>query len=402
MRLTTSAATRHYGVHVSRRPAFLDLAIALVFVATCQAEVWLYEDGPRGVAAVTVVAMALFPGSLALRTTHPQVMAGSAAVVMVTQTMLGGRMTTTLTIAFTAMLVSFSIGLLLSRATGLWWAGALLLASWIDIVVIESADFGVLSDLAFTTVVAVGAPYLAGAALRDRRERTETLERLNRELEEQRQYEAARAVGDERARIAREIHDVVAHSVSLMVVQAGAARRLLDAEPDRSREALLAVESVGREAVHELRRVVGLLRSGPDDELAPQPGIDQIGTLVERAVASGLDASLTVAGVPRPAHPGLELAAYRVVQEALTNTVKHAAASRAGVELAWEEDSLLIRVVDDGRGGSAGPPENGHGLLGMRERVTAYGGALRAGRHPGGGFEVEARLPLAREDEENR
>lgn len=386
------------------RSHLVDALIAALFIAATQAEVWLYEGGPRGTAVVTVTAMALFPAMLVLRTSRPQVMAGAAAVILVTQAMLGGRMTTTLSIAFAAMLISFSVGLLLSRTAGLWWAGALLLASWVDTVVTEGPDFGLLSDLAFTTVVAVGGPFLAGSALRDRRERTETLERLNRELEEQREQEAQRAVLDERARIAREIHDVVAHSVSLMVVQAGAARRLLDRDPVRSHEALLAVESVGREAVHELRRVMGLLRSAPVGELSPQPGIDRIPALVDRARASGLDVSLVQVGESGAVNPGVELAAYRVVQEALTNTVKHAAASRAEVVLAWSPETLSIRVTDDGRGPHVDGTSRsrGHGLVGMRERVAAYGGSFRADAAESGGFEVEARIPLAAEPEEGR
>jgi signal transduction histidine kinase len=382
------------------RARLTDALVALAFIGASQAELWWYDDGPRGAAAVTIVAAVLFPATLALRSLNPAAMAGTAAFVLLTQSMLGGRLTTTLTIAFASMLIAFSVGLLLPRRRGVAWAAVLLLAAWFDRLVTQSPDFGLLSDFAFTLVIAVGAPFLAGAALRDRRERTEQLECLNRELEDQREQQAQLAAQEERARIAREMHDVVAHSVSLMVVQAGAARQLLDRDPQQSREALLSVESVGRQALGELRRSLGMLRNGDDEaELAPQPGTKRLPELLEQARDVGLDVTLETDGHPVALSPGVDLAVYRIVQEALTNTVKHASASTATVRLSWKPDELDLSVVDDGVGPPSATPSGGHGLVGMSERVMAYGGTLETGAASGGGFAVRARIPLASDRE---
>jgi signal transduction histidine kinase len=231
--------------------------------------------------------------------------------------------------------------------------------------------------------------WLAGDSLRGLRERARTLEREQALM-------ARLAVADERARIARELHDVVAHSVSLMVVQAGVARRLLGREPGRPGEALLAVESGGREALTELRRMLGLLT---DEESEPAagggpPGLDRVEALVERMRGAGLPVELRVDGARRDLPPGLDLAAYRIVQEALTNAIKHAPGARTEVVVRFLERVLELDVVD--AGGVAGPaaPGAGRGLAGMRERVAAHGGELEAGPLPGGGFAVRARLPV--------
>jgi signal transduction histidine kinase len=222
------------------------------------------------------------------------------------------------------------------------------------------------------------------------------LEELTRELAQEREQRARLAVLDERNRIAREMHDVVAHSVSLMVVQAGGARRVLDCDPDASREALLAVEAIGRDALGELRRVLGLLRGTSEPVgLRPQPGTAQLTTLVAGIRGSGLQVDLSVDGDPRPLQAGVDLAVYRVVQEALTNAVKHARARRADVRLVWRPDELVVEVLDDGRGPLV-PAQGGHGLVGMRERLAAYGGGLEVGPRDGGGFAVRARIPLER------
>jgi signal transduction histidine kinase len=207
-----------------------------------------------------------------------------------------------------------------------------------------------------------------------------------------------RAVEHERARIARELHDVVTHHVSVMTIQAGAARKVMAAEPGQAEEALFAVEAAGRAAMTELRHVMGLLAvDGADPaELVPQPGLGQLSALVSGVRDTGLPVELVVNGSPRPLSSGIELTAYRVVQEALTNTVKHAAGAPAKVALYYGEKQLSVSVVDTGgRPGPGAAAGNGHGLIGLRERVALYGGGLVAGPRLGGGYRVAARIPYA-------
>jgi signal transduction histidine kinase len=210
---------------------------------------------------------------------------------------------------------------------------------------------------------------------------------------EQEQAEAARqAVLEERRRIARELHDVVAHSVSVMTVQAGAVRRVLREDQDREREALLAVERTGRDAMAEMRRVVGLLREeGEAAPLSPQPGLETLSALLGTVRDAGLDVDLVVEGERRALPPGLDLAAFRVVQEALTNALRHARPTRASVMLQFAPDTLRIEVANDGAGGGA--IGRGHGSTGMRERVALYGGTVESGPREGG-YLVAATLPI--------
>ncbi|WP_405970833.1 sensor histidine kinase [Streptomyces sp. NBC_00988] len=222
-------------------------------------------------------------------------------------------------------------------------------------------------------------------------------------VESARTEELHRAVEHERARIARELHDVVTHNVSVMVIQAGAARTIMDKSPERAREALLAVEAGGRAAMGELRHVMGLLTMelGQDadelesPELDPQPGLDRLEALIGRMRGAGVPVELTVSGAPRPLPAGIELAAYRVVQEALTNTVKHASGADASVQVAYGEGELHVEVTDTGgRPGPAAATGNGRGLIGLRERLAVYGGTLRTGPRPFGGYRVRALIPL--------
>ncbi|MGW7256134.1 sensor histidine kinase [Streptomyces sp. NPDC054834] len=224
-------------------------------------------------------------------------------------------------------------------------------------------------------------------------------------LREEQRAATRLAVDRERSRIARELHDIVTHNVSVMVIQAGAARKVMDAAPDRAREALLAVEAGGRTAMAELRHVMGLLTMAASDvppgqtsdaELAPQPGLAQVGALVARMRATGVPVELTVTGTPAPLPAGADLAAYRVVQEALTNTVKHAAGARVRVAVDHTPDAVHIEVSDTG-GTPAAPagPGGGRGLTGLRGRLAVYGGTLEADERPIGGFRVRAVIPAA-------
>ncbi|MFJ8884089.1 sensor histidine kinase [Streptomyces sp. NPDC102402] len=224
-------------------------------------------------------------------------------------------------------------------------------------------------------------------------------------LEREQSQVLRRAVEHERARIARELHDVVTHNVSVMIIQAGAARKIMTASPAQADEALLAVEAGGRAAMTELRHVMGLLTmadegevttvDGPSTVPAPQPGLGQLETLVRRVRNTGLPVDLAVAGPPCPLAPGIELAAYRVVQEALTNTVKHAAGATAAVTVEYGPGRLRVEVTDTGGHASAGAAAgNGRGLIGLRERLAVYDGTLDTGRSQTGGYRVEALIPL--------
>ena len=220
------------------------------------------------------------------------------------------------------------------------------------------------------------------------------IDELQLKLEAARAAAAERAVAEERQRIARELHDVVAHSVSVMTVQAGAVRRLLRPDQDRERLALETIEATGREALTEMRRLVGLLRdqtSTPD--FAPQPSMRAIDVLLGTVRESGLPVDLVVEGTPVELAPGIDLAAYRVIQEALTNALKYAGPARACVTVRWKRSELELEVANDGTsepGGDGG----GHGLVGLRERVSLVGGTIESGPREGGGFVVTAHLPL--------
>jgi signal transduction histidine kinase len=241
------------------------------------------------------------------------------------------------------------------------------------------------------------AAWGAGRTLQHRTRLAAELHEAAVRADEEREAQAARAVADERRRIAREMHDVVAHSVSVMVVQAGGARRILERDPERAVEAARLIERTGRAALLEMRRLLGVLGSAEEPAaMAPQPRIEEIRSLVARAEAAGLPVTLRVDGDPRPLPAGAEAAVYRVVQEALTNALKHAGSAPTEVSLRWDDECLEVVIADRGASRSAGPelPSGGHGIVGMRERVRVYGGSLSALPVPEGGFVVRARIPL--------
>ncbi|HWW53593.1 MAG TPA: sensor histidine kinase [Acidimicrobiales bacterium] len=240
--------------------------------------------------------------------------------------------------------------------------------------------------------------WIIAETVRNRRAYTAALRERADRLERERASEAREAVVAERARIARELHDVVAHSMSVMVVQAGAARRVLDRDAGQAKEALQSIEETGRQALDEMRRLLGVLRQ--DDEPAaarfPQPTVQELDLLLEHVREAGLEVSLTIEGDARPLPSGVDLSVFRIVQEALTNTLKHAGAAEAEVVLRWGEFEVQAEVSDNGRGPAAEEDvPAGHGLVGMRERVALYGGDLQVGHRPGGGFRVRATFPLA-------
>ena len=233
--------------------------------------------------------------------------------------------------------------------------------------------------------------WVLGDNLRTRRAYLRELESKAERLEREREQDARQAAADEQARIARELHDVIAHNVSVMVVQAAAAGDVFDAQPEKAREALGSIEHTGREALTELRRLLGAVRT--EDGKVPQPGLGRLPELLNQVRAAGLEVDLTTEGERRQLPIGIDLSAYRIVQEALTNTLKHAGARRAEVVLRYSDEELAIDVLDDGRGLTTNG-DQGQGLIGMRERVALYDGDLAAGPRAEGGFAVSARFPL--------
>ena len=246
-------------------------------------------------------------------------------------------------------------------------------------------------------IVLLSLPWVLGVVIRSLREHERDLADRAVELQREREENARQAVFAERVRIAREMHDVLAHHVSVMGVQAGAARRVMVRQPDKAVEALSSIEASSRQAVAELHRLLGFLRrAGEADELAPQPGLAQLVDLVAEVVQGDLAVELSIEGEPRPLSPTLEVSAYRVIQEALTNARKHSGGATATVRVCYGSAALEVEVLDDGKGqtGRRGEKTGGHGLIGMRERAALHGGHLRAGPRPDGGFAVHATFPL--------
>ncbi|MEU6408065.1 histidine kinase [Microbispora sp. NPDC046933] len=251
------------------------------------------------------------------------------------------------------------------------------------------------------SAIFVGVAYTSGILLRRQMDRTARLAQHSTRLEMEREERARWAVAEERARIARELHDIVSHNVSLMTLHVGGVRRMLGDGPEREREraSLLGVEQAGRETVGELRLMLGMLRSSGDgDAPTSQPGLDRLDELIGQVREAGPQIELRVIGTPMPLSSGLDLSAYRLIQEALTNVLKHARASGVDITIAYGPAELSILVINDGAGPDDGaarrPSDGGHGLIGMRERTEMHGGELSAGPIAGGGYRVFARFPL--------
>jgi signal transduction histidine kinase len=278
------------------------------------------------------------------------------------------------------------------------WVCASCLVAIIGLIVLEN-PYGAPLQYQWVSLLHNVALFCAfwslGAALGSGRRRGKELLQRTRELEHEREENARRAVFDERVRIARELHDVVAHHVSMMGVQAGAARVTLASDPAKAKEALASIETSSRQAVLELHRLLGFLRqAGDHDDLAPQLGLAELESLVTSLSGSELNVEIRVEGKERSLPPLVDVSAYRIVQEALTNTLKHADASRADVHVRYLPDELELEIVDDGFGeGAASTTPGGLGLIGMRERTALHGGTLTAGATSGGGFAVRVRLP---------
>src|SRR5215213_902808 len=252
-----------------------------------------------------------------------------------------------------------------------------------------------------TNTLVIGAAWLLGHFAHNYRAYAARLEERTAELEQAREELARRAVTEERLRLARELHDVVAHAMSVIAVQSGVGAHVADTQPEEAAKALAAIEATSRAALEELRRLLGVLRQEdePQGDLAPVPGLADLEGLLAEVAKAGLAVKLQVNGTRPPVPAGVDLSAYRIVQEALTNVVKHAGPARAQVVVGYRDQEVTVEVIDDGRGAvtsvSDGRARVGHGLIGMRERVQVFGGDLQTGPRPGGGFRVAARLPLA-------
>jgi signal transduction histidine kinase len=283
-------------------------------------------------------------------------------------------------------------------------------ARWVSLAGLAAAELGSaavqLTQGSFqwptpiTNALVIAAAWLLGHFVGVRRAYTARLEQTA-ELERARAEQARQAVAEERLRLARELHDVVAHSISVIAVQSGVGAHVAKTQPEEAAKALAAIEATSRAALTELRRLLGVLRQEdePQGDLAPVPGLADLDGLLAEGAKAGLAVRLQVEGRPAQLPAGVDLSAYRIVQEALTNVVKHAGPARAQVTIRYRDHEVMVEVTDDGRGAAA-PTSNGrarvgHGLIGMRERVAVFGGDLEVGPRPGGGFRVAARLPLA-------
>ncbi|MCQ9384302.1 sensor histidine kinase [Brevibacterium sp. 50QC2O2] len=352
----------------------------------------IYVDDVIAAIGLVVVSVVLC-GPYLLRRRYPIAVLGVILAAACVQLMLGAPI-----LAADAMLL-FAVYNVATRY--LWWvslAGTVVTLAWLLVAVVPrlGADFIDVGQLGVLIVVTLWV-WTWGTLVRIRRQYIAGLRERAEQAERERETNARIAVADERERIAREIHDIVSHSLSVVVVMSDGAAAKVYTEPDRAKTAILGVRDTGRTALAEMRRMLGVLRDDEPGSRAPQPGVAQLGDLVAQSRTAGMPVTFTLDGETVPLPQGVELAVYRVVQEALTNARKHAGPglTRVDVALTYRPDKVEVRVCDDGRGPTAGvqPDSGGHGLVGMRERVAAHEGTLTAGPGTGGGFEVVAVLP---------
>ncbi len=373
----------------------VDELVGLAVLVAIELDAWL-GSAPGG-RALPAVAGVVFSLAVAVRRRWP--LAGILVVLAIwtISTVLGNRNGVQgAPVVAPVILLFYGSGAFAPERRSVWVLGLAVLAISIDALIAGGHQA---SNLPATEVFGLLVPYAVGRVVRARAARERAYRERSERLDAGRDMTASTAAYEERTRIARELHDVIAHSVSVMVIQAGGARLVLSADPARAEASLRSVERAGRDALAEMRRLLGVLDAGRDSRaLAPQPGLADIQDLLSRARASGLATELRVDGQPTPVSPALDLCAYRIVQEALTNAIKHAAPARADVRVSWGRESVELEISDDGRGPGAvtGAP-SGHGLAGMRERVALHGGSIESRPGDSGGFIVRARLPLARE-----
>ncbi|MFJ2161143.1 sensor histidine kinase [Streptomyces sp. NPDC087856] len=388
-----------------RHPTWVDTfwAVFLLGLSGVSIASTSYASGRHGTAVGAMAVSAVMCVAIALRRRWPEKMLVLAAATGLAQLVLDVE---PVAADFAMLVIVYTVA-----ATGARWASRFALVSGLSAATLaqirwpqeETSSAGLVAIAVFQTVPFALA-WVLGDSMRTRRAYFAQLEERAARLEKEREAQAKVAVAAERARIARELHDVVAHNVSVMVVQADGAAYVLDSAPDQAKKALETISSTGRQALAEMRRLLGVLRTGEHKEAGeyvPQPDVEQIDDLVEQCRTSGLPVDFKVEGTPRPLPSGVELTAYRIVQEALTNTRKHGGPNTgASVRLVYFDDGLGLLVEDDGKGAphelyeEGGADGQGHGLIGMRERVGMVGGTLDAGPRPGGGFRISALLPL--------
>ncbi len=361
-------------------PRRIDVAIAATVAVIAQLETWLGGYEPQAAQAATALAMTV---PLAWRRIAPLVVLALVIAPLGVMELVGNEADAGYILL--ALIVAFvSVGSVPDRRRAI--AGLALGLALLTAVFLLEAESTFVGDLVFIGGI-LGSAWVLAAVLRERSDRADR-------LVVERDVRAREAVVEERARIARELHDVVAHAVSVIAVQSGSLRRRLRHERPDEAEELRAIEETARQALGDMRRMLGLLRSDEDGlALTPQPGLDQVDRLVEQVRETGLAVEVAVEGERRPLPPGVDLAAYRIVQESLTNVIKHAGPARARVALRYDDRELRLEITDDGRGPGPSVNGGGHGLVGMRERVSLYGGSLEAAPVPDGGFQVRARLP---------
>lgn len=380
------------GVRRLPRGENLDRLVAAVLVVLGQVELWVGNATP-GPKALTVPLAIVIASSVGVRRRWPLAV---GAVVLLSNAVIfavGGQHQYNVALAVGWMCALYGIAVWTDTRGFLTGFGALVGAN----ALAQLGPHSKLNDAFLFTVIPGVVMVIVRRAVRDRQLLAETLTARAQLLEREHELRANEAVAEERARIARELHDLVAHNVSVMVVQAGAERHALPEDQESTRETLTSIEQAGRQALAEARRLLGMLRrNGDREELAPQPRIDEVEFLVEQVQRAGLPVRLEVDGERVALPAGVDLCAYRIVQEALTNALKHAGPATAEVLLRYTPLRLDVEVRDDGHGvAQANRDGAGHGLIGMRERVALYGGELEAGPREGGGFEIRAHLPLA-------
>ena len=358
-------------------PVTFDCAFAVVLLVVAELQIWI--GGAEGFQVAAASVALPLAATVALRRVYPA-FAGFVAqgTIALTFAVWGDTQIFGSSIAWFCSIYALTVWTTPPR----FLAGAAFV--FVSNLATAAGPFGSLQKSAPFATVTLVVMLLVRRVLGDRERRVQLAER-------ERDVAAREAVVEERARIARELHDAVAHNVSMIVVQAGAERRVVEGP---TREVLVTIEQIGRSALTEMRRLVGMLRADAAEPLAPQPGLADLQMLVTQVREAGLPVELRVEGEPRELPVGIELSAYRIVQEALTNALKHAGEARASVRVHYGPDSLELEIVDDGAGAPAPETGGGHGLVGMRERVALYGGRLDAGERPSGGFAIRVLLPI--------
>ena len=371
-----------------KRPAVLDAILGLAVASGT-----VVQLAATGRASVDAVVVGIVIGIAVALRRAPFVAVGLVLVTQSAQALLGdtGVVHGLATPAIGTILVFYALGAYVPSRVS---APTLLLALVMVGATRLTAGGGGLSTAGAVDALGLFTPYLLGRFVRRRNVHARSEEARAAAAARQRERAASRAAAAERARIARELHDVIAHSVSVMVIQAGGARLVLDADVDRAEASVRAVEQAGNDALAEMRRLLGLLGENEPRALAPQPGLRDLPALIAGARTAGLDTTLRTDGDALAVSPALDLCAYRVVQEALTNAIKYAAPARADISVRWRTGQLELEVLDSGGNGTGRAPGGGHGLIGMRERVTMHGGTLEHGRTAAGGYEVRALIPV--------